>query len=493
VIAGGIRSPLVLALGLCGLYLAGMTWFLWGHSYILAELLFLFPLGMLMVYQAVFHFERYLYLMVFFIPLSMNIRDLGGGLGASFPVEPMLLLAALIAGGTLLRRSFISREVLRHPVTVIIGLQLVWIVATALASSMPLFSIKFFAARVAYLLVFFFLFAYLFQETQRIVRFVWMYLLGLAPVLVWSLYRLAGWGLARSHSPDMAEPFFDDHTVLGACLAMLLPAAVLFFWQKRQILAGIARRGWIMVIAPLTLVSLALTFSRAAWLSVIAALGMYLLLRLRVPFRWLTGMLFVLAALVWLNQDAVQEQLRSNKTDSGEDVLATAASVTNVSTDESNRERVNRWSSALRMHEERPWMGWGPGTYERNYGIFQISTEKTRISTMDGDRGDAHSEYLGVLAEQGIPGLVLQVGLFLALLWAGMRATYRAEDARMRNLAMVVTCGLVSYFIHGGVNSFLDLDKAASLFWAMAAMTVALHLESGSKKRELGEENRLST
>lgn len=471
-----LKSPVVWVSVLCGLYLAAMLGLLSAHAYIQAEILLALPVALLIVYLAAFRFQQFLFLMVFLTPLSMSVKDLGGGIGVSFPVEIMLMLSVLVGGALLVQRSYISKAVLRHPVSLIIGLQIVWIVFTTLTSTHQSISFKFLLARLAYLLVFYFIFLHLFRNPARILKFLWLYLLGFVPVMIYSIYRLAGWGLSRSHSPEMAEPFFDDHTIFGACLAMLLPATV-YFWRNRVDFPGQFRMSrLIWLAAPLAVVSLALSFSRAAWMSIIAALGMYLLLRLKLPFRWLMALLFALTVVVWANQDALLQNFRSNKTASGEDVLATAASVTNVTTDESNKERVNRWSSALRMHDERPWMGWGPGTYEKNYGIFQLSSETTRISTWDGDRGDAHSEYLGVLSEQGIPGLALQLLLFFALIRTGMRTAYRASDPQIRKLSIAVLLGLVTYFIHGGVNSFLDLDKAASLFWAMAGMVVALDL-----------------
>ena len=82
------------------------------------------------------------------------------------------------------------------------------------------------------------------------------------------------------------------------------------------------------------------------------------------------------------------------------------ASVTNVSTDASNLERINRWNSAIRMFKDRPLLGHGPGTYMFLYAPYQKPSEKTIISTNAGNRGNAHSEYLGPMAESGILGLL---------------------------------------------------------------------------------------
>ena len=81
--------------------------------------------------------------------------------------------------------------------------------------------------------------------------------------------------------------------------------------------------------------------------------------------------------------------------------------MSNITTDASNLERINRWKSALRLFAERPTLGWGPGTYQFEYASYQNYYEKTIISTNSGNKGNAHSEYLSILAESGWPGLLV--------------------------------------------------------------------------------------
>ena len=58
------------------------------------------------------------------------------------------------------------------------------------------------------------------------------------------------------------------------------------------------------------------------------------------------------------------------------------------------------------MFVERPIAGWGPGTYQFEYAPFQTAELRTQISTNNADLGNAHSEYLGPLAEQGLFGFI---------------------------------------------------------------------------------------
>jgi O-antigen ligase len=136
------------------------------------------------------------------------------------------------------------------------------------------------------------------------------------------------------------------------------------------------------------------------------------------------------------------------------------------------------------MFDERPFFGFGPGTYQFEYAPFQISKEKTIISTNAGDRGNAHSEYIGPLAEQGLAGMLLMVLLVICIMVYGMRIYRNATTPENRLLSMTVLLGLITYFLHGTMNNFLDTDKASVPVWAFIAMLVAMDLRQKDDLRE---------
>ena len=154
--------------------------------------------------------------------------------------------------------------------------------------------------------------------------------------------------------------------------------------------------------------------------------------------------------------------------------MANVESMTNISTDVSNVERLNRWSCALRMFEEKPVFGYGPGTYQFLYAPFQKSSMKTVISTNFGDKGNAHSEYLGPLSEQGIIGALIVFALVLAVMFLGYRLVYTVKDKSIKVLTITLLMGMSTYFVHGFLNNFLDTDKASVPFWGFLAMLVCI-------------------
>ena len=149
-------------------------------------------------------------------------------------------------------------------------------------------------------------------------------------------------------------------------------------------------------------------------------------------------------------------------------------SISNISSDASNLERINRWQAAIRLFNERPFFGWGPGTYQFVYAPFQRSKEKTIISTNAGDGGNAHSEYIGPLSEMGVIGMLLVFLLVAVMVYRGLNTYKKARNKESRILTLAATLALISYFVHGLLNNFLDTDKLSVPVWGLMAIIVVM-------------------
>jgi putative inorganic carbon (HCO3(-)) transporter len=204
-------------------------------------------------------------------------------------------------------------------------------------------------------------------------------------------------------------------------------------------------------------------------------------MRVGIKLKTLVSIGALALVVVFVNFDTLMIDLQRNKQDSSDNLTQHVKSISNISSDDSNLERLNRWSCAVSLFQERPITGWGPGTYQFVYAPFQKSELKTIISTNNADGGNAHSEYLGPLAEQGVVGALL----VLVLIWwasiVGFRLWNNLENKDERNLAVSIYLGLMTYFIHGVLNNYLDTDKASAPFWGFLALLVVLDIESRGK------------
>ena len=411
------------------------------------------------------------------VPLSLNLEQLEiGGVGLYLPTEPLLFGLLLLFLLDRLRGVRLDGGIEAHPITRCIQVMFVWLFLTTLTSSDPLVSLKFLIARGWFVVGFFFLLAPLLTDDRKQERFILLYLIPLLAVIVYTVVRHAGYGFEKQAGHWVMDPFFKDHTSYGAVLAMFwFPALALLLKPGRS---AIAKLGLTTAFTILT-VGLILSFTRAAWVSVAAAAGVGGLMMLGVRLRTLVGVGVAGLLVLFLVWDQLLISLERNDQDSSDDLTEHVESISNVSSDASNLERINRWSCAVALWQERPLVGWGPGTYQFAYAPFQRSEHRTIISTNNADRGNAHSEYLGPLAEQGVPGALI----VLALLWwttvIGFRVyrSLRNQDTWRSWWALSLYLGVLTYFIHGVLNNYLDTDKASAPFWGFLAMLVILDLK----------------
>ena len=250
-------------------------------------------------------------------------------------------------------------------------------------------------------------------------------------------------------------------------------------WRVKQ--SSLAKVLWVTAAGWLTL-GLIFSFTRAAWVSVAAAVVLWGLMLLGIKLRTLIFFALVGTIALTFSWDSVVIQLERNKQDSSDDLAKHVESISNVSSDDSNLERLNRWACAWAMFQERPIVGWGPGTYQFEYAPFQTADRRTLISTNNADLGNAHSEYLGPLAEQGLLGFIGMVALLLATCHLGFKLQHTLSDPDQRIVALGLFLGLVTYFIHGVLNNYLDTDKASAPFWGFLAALVVFDIQSKRQK-----------
>lgn len=445
---------------------------------------FVLPLVLLVAYYYVVSLDKVLLFITFFTPIAVNFQDPRIGATLSIPTEPLMFGVVIVFLGNLLLERNYNRRVARHPLSYLIYFSLFWMLVTSFTSQLPMVSFKHLLSRIWFVVPFYFVAVPMFRNKKNIHRFLWLYIVALSGIIIYTLIRHAAHGFDEESGHWVMSPFYNDHTAYGAAIALYLPviAGYLFypgisFYKKLTVLPFLV----------LYIVAIILSYTRAAWLGLGVAVVVLLLVLLRVRFRWVMAGAVVLVAMGFIFYQPIMDRMEKNRQDSSTNMEQHLQSMTNVSSDASNLERLNRWASAIRMFQQRPFIGWGPGTYQFVYAPFQLASERTVISTNLGDRGTAHSEYLGPLSEEGVLGLLSVLALFGYTVFLGLMLYRRAKKAKNREvsiMSLVVTLGLITYFIHGFLNNFLDTDKLSVPVWGFMAILVALDVYHLREKAE---------
>jgi O-antigen ligase len=452
--------------------ISGETW--------ISSLPFVFG-GFMLIF---FNLELSLLLLSLMVPLSVNFEDVGFGLGISLPDEPMIMLIMFLALFKIFIKSEYDARVFKHPITIAILLNLAWLIITTVSSEMPLVSFKYVLSRFWYILVFYFMTIMLFMKRKQIDNYLWLHMASLALVVVITMYKHYLKGFSKDASYEVMQPFYVAHGIYAAALAFFLPMLfiVMAFGAKMK-LANSMR--WIAgLLFLLFSIGIVFSFTRAAWISVLALLGLIVPLLLRIRFNQLLMLVAAGGVIFLLFKNDIYYALSKTQEVSSNDISVHLKSVSNVKSDASNAERINRWMSAIEMFKEKPHLGFGPGTYMFTYAPYQQFNYETIISTNFGDVGNAHSEYLGMLSEAGWPGLLTLLLIIYVFLHASFRLYYRGFNQYVRYMALSVMLGLTTYLVHGTMNNYMESDKIAVLWWGSMAIITAMDLYHNRQESE---------
>jgi putative inorganic carbon (HCO3(-)) transporter len=296
--------------------------------------------------------------------------------------------------------------------------------------------------RYALFIIFFFLVLQLTSTAEQVRRIVRVMVLSSAAAAAYGLYGFIVVGLERAAGPIL-DP--NDFAYLMICV---LPLGVYLLLSERR------RRLLWTTCCVLMLGATLATLSRGALVG-LAALAPWAVATRRVPVK---GVLLGFAILISAGALAftalapmLHDRLEAKSRIADKNVTA----------------RQALWSAALRMWEDRPLTGVGPG----RFGIE--APAYVRNNPLVIERPVTHNSYLNVLAELGVLGLVAFVGM-LGSSWRLLaRARRRAREALDRDGSRMATGMEASLVVAIAGGAFLS-EQLTTPFWLIGALAAVV-------------------
>ncbi len=437
---------------------------------IYAVAIFLIPLG---AYLVIHHISVLFYLLIFTIPLSVNL-EISSSLTTDFPDELLMwILMPSVFVLVLTRPQLLPEKFWNTPVITIITLLFLWALVTTLFSTSIVPSVKYMLAKSWYIAAFLILAFLLFRHPPDLKRTFIIFLISFSLFFIYSMYRqyLTGFDFEMVNYSIM--PFYHNHVNFSATISMLIPLIILsYFLTDNKIIR------WTMVIYLLVfVVGLYYSYGRGAWVATIAAGGMFFLMKMRlVKPAVLLSFLFMIYAVYWItDEDRYLNYRPKFEQTHMHDNISDHIVATFQGSDVSSMERVHRWIASVRMAKDRPIMGVGPNNYYDHYRDYVVHSFRTWVSR-NMERSTSHNYFLIMLTEQGFPAMILYALLIFASLSYAQRLYYRTDSRAVKYIVMALACTLTAFYINNLLSELIESDEMGSLFYMSIAALVAIDL-----------------
>jgi len=158
-------------------------------------------------------------------------------------------------------------------------------------------------------------------------------------------------------------------------------------------------------------------------------------------------------------------------------VLRHAGSILDWVRDETNRDRLAAWRTALEAWRTAPLWGTGLGTT----GVAALRTNPEYGFVTE-------SQVLKALVELGLPGLLTLGYLWAVIAIVGYRAYRATGDPARQALLVGILTGLLVIFIEGWVYQNLEVKQVNALFWTLTGSLAFLTTSAEMTNQSLGKE-----
>jgi O-antigen ligase len=150
------------------------------------------------------------------------------------------------------------------------------------------------------------------------------------------------------------------------------------------------------------------------------------------------------------------------------------------------------WRGSATMVRSHPFVGFGLGTYMVHYPQFKVTDYFLHERSVPLTE-HAHSEYLEMMAETGVVGLVLFLAMVIGFFVITFRAVQRQKQTYLRLLLTGIACGVLGLLVQAAVDVNFRFPSTQLLFWFGMGSALALAVERQHADMTFGKSRRAPT
>ncbi len=433
------------------------------------------PFGILVCYSAWQNISIVFFLLLATLPFSTEYH-FNPGLGTDIPDEfLMLITTATFILYFSNRPTAVSKNYLFHPLLILLIFSVMWILVAAFFSTDILVSVKFFLAKCWYIGAFVLTPLILFRKEKTIKTSAVIVAISMLIVTLIILIRHAQYDFRFADINNAVQPLFRNHVNYSAMLVCIIPLFFAFFHLSNSI----RNKFFITIAVFVLLTALFFSYSRGAWVALLAGLIAYWLIRKKLlVISFLAAFILAIGFLFWIKSndryvryapDFATTIFHKNF----EEHLIATYKLKDVSTEE----RFYRWIAGVRMIKDNWVTGYGPNTFYYNYKPYAAPVFKTWVSD-NKEHSTVHNYFLLMTIEQGIPGLILFLLLVGGMLYYAQRLYHKKKNRFYKTVAATTGVIITMLIIVNFLSDLVETDKIGSIFFLCLAVLIVCDVRS---------------
>ena len=409
------------------------------------------------------NFPQLYYILLFFLPLSMEF-SFTPSLGTDLPSEPLMIGLMLVTFFYLVKnQNALPQKFYTHPLLLLLLLHMGWIFIATLNALNFTVSIKVFTAKIWYITVFVFLTAIVINSFKKFQKAFWCIFFPLLATAIVTMIRHAFKDFGFEDINRCVTPYFANHVNYALMLVVFYP----FIWMASTWYEKYSWQWWILAFAKVFfIIAIYFSYTRAAMAAAVVMIPFFLIVRWRLMKLTLAvAAILSLAGVAYMvNDNRFLKHAPEFDSTIYHDEFSDHMSATFEGKDVSSMERVYRWIAGGRMIMDRPLMGVGPGNFFPYYKKYAVSSFETWVSDNE-ERSTIHNYFLLLLVEQGIFGLLIFLAFTAYIFLLGENLYHRMANDYQKNLLMAVMLSLMAIYLSLTLNDMLENDKIGTLFF----------------------------
>lgn len=436
------------------------------------------PILALVAYAGIINLNRLYAFFFVLLPFSLEV-SLPGGLGTDLPAEPFMIGLTLIALMIFVRNyNFIDAKLIRHPITIVLILHLIWIGLTAFFSQDLVVSIKFFVAKLWYVIPFYFLAFYLVRRVGDFRILLKGIIASLCFAILFVMISHSQTGFSFDSINQAVSPLFRNHVNYACLITLLMP----YCWYLYKTSAkGFSRTVYLIIILAF-LIAIYFSFTRAAYIAIGIAIGASYIIKLRLSKIAL--MLTIVLAFGSISYLAINNNYLDYKPDFEKAIthkkFDNLIEATTKLEDISTVERFYRWIAGTYMVADRPLMGFGPGTFYFFYQSYTVTGFQTYVSD-NPEKSGIHNYYLMTAVEQGMVGFLILLAFCFLVIIKGEQIYHRTKNEKNRYLVMSLLLSFIIICAILLINDMVEAAKVGPFFFLAPALLVIYDLKASKE------------